>query len=112
MAKLISVNVGLPAEVPWRGKFVRTAIWKRPVEGKVFAGRLNLAGDKQADLVGHGGEQRAVMVYQLDSYRYWSEFLGRSDFEPGQFGENFTVDGLADSEVWHRRPLPDRRRGV
>jgi ferredoxin-NADP reductase/MOSC domain-containing protein YiiM/ferredoxin len=99
MAKLISVNVGLPAEVPWRGKLVRTAIWKRPVEGKVFAGRLNLAGDKQADLVGHGGEQRAVMVYQLDSYRYWSDFLGRSDFEPGQFGENFTVEGLADSDV-------------
>jgi ferredoxin-NADP reductase/MOSC domain-containing protein YiiM/ferredoxin len=99
MSRVVSVNVGMPAEVPWRGKMVRTAIWKRPVEGRVFAGRLNLAGDGQADLAGHGGEQRAVMVYQLDSYRYWSDFLGRSDFELGQFGENLTVEGLADSEV-------------
>ena len=60
MANVVSVNVGLPAQVPWRGKSVRTAIWKRPVEGRVFAGRLNLAGDAQADLAGHGGEQRAV----------------------------------------------------
>jgi ferredoxin-NADP reductase/MOSC domain-containing protein YiiM/ferredoxin len=100
MAKVISVNVGLPRDVPWRGKIVSTAIWKHPVDGRVFAGRLNLAGDGQADLVGHGGEQRAVMVYQIESYRYWSEFLGRSDFEPGQFGENFTVEGLPDGEVF------------
>jgi ferredoxin-NADP reductase/MOSC domain-containing protein YiiM/ferredoxin len=99
MARVVSVNVGLPREVHWRGKMVRTAIWKRPVEGRVFAGRLNLVGDGQADLVGHGGEQRAVMIYQLESYRYWSDYLGRSDFEPGQFGENLTVEGLADSEV-------------
>src|SRR5882757_6618446 len=99
MARVVSVNVGMPREVPWHGKMVRTAIWKRPVDGRVFAGRLNLAGDGQADLAGHGGEQRAVMVYQLDSYRYWSDFLGRSDFEPGQFGENLTVEGLADTEV-------------
>lgn len=99
MAKIVSVNVGLPRDVAWRGKVVRTAIWKRPVDGRVFAGRLNLAGDGQADLVGHGGEQRAVMVYQTESYRYWSDLLGRSDFEPGQFGENFTVEGLPDNEV-------------
>lgn len=99
MAKLVSVNVGLPQQVPWRGKMVRTAIWKRPVEGRVFAGRLNLAGDAQADHVAHGGKHRAVMVYQRDSYRYWSDFLGRSDFEFGQFGENLTVEGLLDSEV-------------
>jgi ferredoxin-NADP reductase/MOSC domain-containing protein YiiM/ferredoxin len=99
MAKIVSVNVGLPSDVAWRGKVVRTAIWKRPVDGRVFAGRLNLAGDGQADLDAHGGEQRAVMVYQKESYQYWSDFLGRSDFEPGQFGENFTVDGLRDSEV-------------
>ncbi len=66
MARVVSVNVGMPRDVPWRGKSVRTAIWKRPVEGRVFAGRLNLAGDAQADLAGHGGEQRAVMVYQLE----------------------------------------------
>jgi ferredoxin-NADP reductase/MOSC domain-containing protein YiiM/ferredoxin len=99
MAKVVSVNVGLPRDVPWRGKMVRTAIWKRPVDGRVFAGRLNLAGDGQADLAAHGGEQRAVMVYQTDSYRYWSDFLGRSDFELGQFGENLTVEGLADGDV-------------
>ena len=59
----------------------------------------NLAGDGQGDLAGHGGEQRAVYVYQLDSYRYWREHLGRDDFVYGQFGENFTVDGLGDDEV-------------
>lgn len=99
MAKVVSVNVGLPRDVAWRGKVVRTAIWKRPVDGRVFAGRLNLTGDGQADLVGHGGEQRAVMVYQTESYQFWSDFLGRSDFETGQFGENFTVQGLPDNEV-------------
>jgi ferredoxin-NADP reductase/MOSC domain-containing protein YiiM len=99
MTRVVSVNVGMPRDVAWRGKSVRTAIWKRPVEGRVFAGHLNLAGDSQADLAAHGGEQRAVMVYQLDSYRYWSDFLRRSDFEPGQFGENLTVEGMADSDV-------------
>jgi ferredoxin-NADP reductase/MOSC domain-containing protein YiiM len=99
MTRVVSVNVGMPRDVPWHGKLVRTAIWKRPLHGRVFAGRLNLAGDGQADLAAHGGEQRAVMVYQLDSYRYWSDFLGRSDFELGQFGENLTVEGLADSDV-------------
>ncbi|HUN48768.1 MAG TPA: MOSC and FAD-binding oxidoreductase domain-containing protein [Stellaceae bacterium] len=99
MSVLVSVNVGLPREVPWQGRTVRTAIWKRPVAGRVMARRLNLDGDGQADLHGHGGERRAVLVYQLDSYRYWERFLGRSDFERGQFGENLTVEGLADSEV-------------
>jgi ferredoxin-NADP reductase/MOSC domain-containing protein YiiM len=99
MSVVISVNVGLPRDVEWQGKTVRTAIWKRPVEGRVMARRLNLAGDGQADLRGHGGEQRAIMVYQLDSYRYWERYLGRSDFVYGQFGENLTVDGLADTEV-------------
>ena len=61
--------------------------------------RLNIDGDGQGDLAGHGGEHRAVLVYQLDSYRYWQAHLGRSDFTYGQFGENFTVDGLADDEV-------------
>jgi len=63
----VSVNVGLPREVQWQGRLVRTAIWKRPVTGRVIARRLNIDGDRQADLHGHGGEQRAVMVYQLDS---------------------------------------------
>jgi ferredoxin-NADP reductase/MOSC domain-containing protein YiiM/ferredoxin len=99
MAKLLSVNVGLPRDIEWNGKVVRTAIWKRPVSGRVFARRLNLDGDGQGDLEGHGGEQRAVMVYQIEAYRYWERELGRKDFEYGQFGENFTVEGLADDEV-------------
>jgi ferredoxin-NADP reductase/MOSC domain-containing protein YiiM len=96
---LISVNVGLPRDVAWQGKVVHTAVWKRPVTGRVMARRLNLDGDGQGDLAGHGGEHRAVMVYQLDSYRYWETYLQRHDFEYGQFGENLTVDGLADNEV-------------
>ncbi len=99
MAKLLSVNVGLPREIEWQGKVVRTAIWKRPVTHRIIARRLNLDGDGQGDLAGHGGEHRAVMVYQLQAYRYWESQLGRNDFEHGQFGENFTVDGLADDEV-------------
>ena len=96
---VVSVNVGLPRDVAWQGRTVRTGIWKQPVTGRVFAGRLNLAGDGQGDLAGHGGEQRAMMVYQLESYRYWADYLGRSDLVPGIFGENLTVDGLADAEV-------------
>jgi len=99
MSSLVSVNVGLPREVEWQGKVVRTAIWKRPVSGRVAVRRLNIEGDAQADLVGHGGEHRAVMVYQIDSYKYWESVLSRHDFEYGQFGENFTVEGLADGEV-------------
>jgi ferredoxin-NADP reductase/MOSC domain-containing protein YiiM/ferredoxin len=96
---LISVNVGLPRDVEWQGKVVRTAVFKRPVPGRVMARRLNLDGDGQGDLAGHGGEHRALMVYQLDSYRYWEKQLQRQELEYGQFGENLTVDGLADSEV-------------
>src|SRR5580700_9798024 len=99
MPRLLSLNVGLPRDVTWNGKTVRTAIWKSPVEGRQMARKLNLVGDGQADLAGHGGEQRAVFVYQMDSYNYWERFLGRKDFVFGQFGENFTVEGLPDSEV-------------
>ena len=99
MGRLISVNVGLPRDVAWKGETIRTAIWKQPVPGRRIAGRLNVAGDGQGDLVGHGGEHRAVMVYQTGSYRYWETQLGRNDFTFGQFGENFTVDGLADDAV-------------
>jgi ferredoxin-NADP reductase/MOSC domain-containing protein YiiM len=99
MNSLVSVNVGLPRDVEWQGKVVRTAVWKRPLPGRVMARRLNLDGDGQGDLAGHGGEHRAVMVYQLDSYRHWEDFLQRHDLEYGQFGENFTVEGLPDNEV-------------
>ncbi len=99
MPRLLSVNVGLPRDVTWNGKTVCTAIWKSPVEGRRVVRKCNIDGDGQGDLAGHGGEHRAVFVYQMDSYRYWERFLGRNDFIFGQFGENFTVDGLLDSEV-------------
>lgn len=99
MALLLSVNVGLPKDVPWQGQIVHTAIWKTPVMGRVMARRLNIDGDGQGDLQGHGGEHRAVMVYQIQSYRYWEGVLGRTLEQYGQFGENLTVDGLADDEV-------------
>ena len=99
MAFLRSVNVGLPKDVSWRGRTVYTGVWKAPVDGPVMVRRRNVDGDGQGDLGGHGGEQRAVFVYQLGSYRHWQEFLNRDDFGYGQFGENFTVDGLPDDEV-------------
>ena len=98
-ARLLSVNVGLPRDIAWRGKTVHTAIWKSPVQGRRMVRRLNIDGDGQGDLSGHGGEQRAVFVYQIESYRYWEDRLGRSDFTYGQFGENFTVEGMSDDEV-------------
>ncbi len=99
MARLLSVNVGVPRDIAWRGKTVHTAIWKEPVRGRRMVRRLNIDGDKQGDLAGHGGEHRAVFVYQIESYRYWQDRLGRSDFTYGQFGENFTVEGMSDDEV-------------
>ena len=96
---LLSVNVGLPQDVAWHGRTVHTAVWKRPVDGSRLVRRLNIDGDGQGDLAGHGGEHRAVFVYQIGSYRYWQQQLGRDDFSSGQFGENFTVDGLADDQV-------------
>ena len=96
---LVSVNVGLPKDVPWHGKTVHTGVWKRQVDGPQMVRRLNIDGDGQGDLNGHGGEQRAVLVYQLDSYRYWQKHFGRDDFTHGMFGENLTVDGLPDDEV-------------
>lgn len=99
VGRLVSVNVGGPRDVAWEGRTVRTAIWKEPVEGPRMVRRLNVDGDDQADRAAHGGEHRAVFVYQLGSYRYWTQQLGRDDFTYGQFGENFTVESLADDEV-------------
>jgi ferredoxin-NADP reductase/MOSC domain-containing protein YiiM/ferredoxin len=96
---LLSVNVGLPKDVPWQGKSVFTGVFKEPIAGPRRVRKLNVDGDGQGDIAGHGGEQRAVFVYQLDSYRYWERELGRDDFVYGQFGENFTIDGLNDDEV-------------
>ena len=99
VARLLSVNVGLPKDISWRGKTVHTAIWKDPVQGRRTVWRLNIDGDGQGDLAGHGGEHRAVMVYQIDSYRYWERHFDRKFPTYGQFGENLTVDGLPDNEV-------------
>jgi MOSC domain-containing protein YiiM len=99
MARLLSVNVGLPRDIEWKGRTVHTGIWKNPVRGRCRVDRLNLDGDGQGDLGGHGGEQRAAFVYQIESYRYWQEQLKRTDFVDGQFGENFTIEGLPDDAV-------------
>lgn len=99
MGRLVSVNVGMPKDVGWRGKTVHTGIWKKPVDAPVMVRRLNIDGDGQGDLAGHGGEQRAVLVYQTESYDYWKIQLQRDDLQPGDFGENFTVTGLSDRDV-------------
>jgi ferredoxin-NADP reductase/MOSC domain-containing protein YiiM/ferredoxin len=99
VARLLSVNVGLPRDIQWNGRTVHTGIWKDPLPARCRVGRLNLEGDGQGDLAGHGGEQRAVFVYQIESYRHWERQLGRTDLVPGNFGENFTIEGLTDDVV-------------
>ena len=99
IGRLLSVNVGGPREVSWQGRTVRTAIWKQPVTGPRMVRRINIDGDDQGDRIAHGGEHRAVFASQIDSYRYWERKLGRDDFTCGQFGKNFSVEGLADDAV-------------
>jgi MOSC domain-containing protein YiiM len=99
VSSLLSINVGMPKDVVWQGRTVFTGVYKDPVDGPRMVRKLNVDGDGQGDTAGHGGEARAVFVYQVGSYRYWEGELGRSDFVYGQFGENFTVDGLSDDEV-------------
>ncbi len=99
VATLVSVNVGLPRDIAWNNRTVYTGAWKTPVAGPRMVRRLNIDGDGQGDLGGHGGENRAVLVYQLDSYRHWATELHRDDLMPGFLGENLTVEGLADDEV-------------
>jgi len=99
MATLTSVNVGMPRNVEWNQRTVYTGAWKQPVTGPRMVRRLNVDGDGQGDLGGHGGENRAVLVYQLDSYRHWAQVFDRDDLAPGLLGENLTVDGLPDDEV-------------
>jgi ferredoxin-NADP reductase/MOSC domain-containing protein YiiM len=96
---VLSVNVGMPQPVAWQGKTVYTGVWKHPVDGPQMVRRLNIDGDGQGDTKGHGGEQRAVLAYQIQSYWYWQQHFGRNDFSYGQFGENLTVDGLSDDQV-------------
>jgi ferredoxin-NADP reductase/MOSC domain-containing protein YiiM len=99
MATLVSVNVGLPKDISWNNRTVHTGAWKTPVDGPRMVRRLNIDGDGQGDIGGHGGENRAVLVYQLDSYRHWAKEFDRDDLVPGLLGENFTVEGLPDDEV-------------
>ncbi len=95
---IISVNVSPPIEVAYGDSSVMTGIFKQPVVGDVAVRKLNLDGDGQADLVNHGGENKAVYAYSLDHYAYWRALLGRDDLPYGQFGENLTVTGLDEAE--------------
>jgi len=96
---LISINVGLPREIIHGGQAISTGIFKTPVAGPVWLGRLNLAGDGQADLRVHGGTDKAVYVYPFEHYAFWAGELERRDFSHGQFGENFTTEGLLEDEI-------------
>jgi MOSC domain-containing protein YiiM len=97
--KLISVNTGLPREVTWQGRSVTTGIFKQPVDGRVALRKLNLDGDRQADLSVHGGEYKAVYCYPLVHYEYWRKELAGRELPMGIFGENFTVDGGLEESV-------------
>ncbi len=97
--QLVSVNVGLPREVAWHGRMVRTSIWKDPVEGLVHVSSLNLKGDQQSDLSVHGGPEKAVYAYPSEHYEYWRRELQATDLVWGAFGENFTTEGLLEPEI-------------
>jgi MOSC domain-containing protein YiiM len=97
--KLISVCVGLPREVNWKGKPVTTGIFKQPVPGRVMMRSLNLEGDQQADLTVHGGVEKAIYAYPMEHYAYWRQELPDEDFSWGAFGENLTVEGLSETIV-------------
>jgi len=99
MMKIVAVNVGLPREVRWRGMNVNTGIFKDPIEGRVALRKLNVDGDRQADLSVHGGEFKAVYCYPLEHYAYWKEELPGRDLPMGSFGENFTIEGLLEASV-------------
>jgi MOSC domain-containing protein YiiM len=97
--KMLSLNVGLPRDVIWHSRTVTTGIYKYPVEGPIALRKLNLDGDRQADLTVHGGEHKAVYCYPSEHYAYWEKKLPNRDLPPGSFGENFTTEGLLESDV-------------
>ncbi len=97
--KLLSVSVSLRKEVPYRGKTVATGIFKESVGGRVMLRSLNLDGDQQVDLMGHGGIYKAVCVYTIENYEHWARELARNDFKHPQFGENFTVEGMLEDKI-------------
>ena len=108
VATLVSVNVGMPADVAWRGKTVHTGIYKTPVQGPVMVRRLNIDGDGQGDLGGHGGEQRAVMVYQTESYDHWKRHFGRDDLAARHVRGELHDHRPRRRRGLHRRSLPHR----
>jgi MOSC domain-containing protein YiiM len=97
--KLLSINVGLPREVEWRGKPVLTSIFKSPAPGRLRVDKLNLEGDRQSDLSVHGGPEKAVYAYPSEHYAFWREELPSAELSWGAFGENFTTEGLLESAV-------------
>ena len=97
--KLMSVSVGLPREVSWHSRVVRTSIWKSPVQGRVHVATLNLDGDRQSDLSVHGGVDKAVYVYPREHYPFWQGELPGADFSPGAFGESLTSEGLLEDQI-------------
>lgn len=97
--KLLSVNVSQPKDVAYNGKMIQTGIFKEPVEGRVWLRKLGLDGDGHGDLAVHGGIDKAVYAYPIEHYEHWMEELGRDVFSFGQFGENFTVEGLIEEEI-------------
>jgi MOSC domain-containing protein YiiM len=97
--KIVSLNVGLPREVLWHGRSLTTGIYKEPVNGRVALRKLNLDGDRQADLTVHGGEYKAVYCYPLEHYEYWRKELPGRELPMGMFGENFTIRGLLEEEA-------------
>jgi MOSC domain-containing protein YiiM len=96
---VLSINVGLPRNVEWRGQTVQTSIFKEPVAGSVRVRRLNLDGDQQADLTVHGGADKAVYVYPSEHYAFWRQELPDFDLPWGAFGENVTTTGLDEEKV-------------
>ena len=99
--KLLSVNVGLPREVEWDGRIIRTSIFKTPVPGQVRVRKLNLDGDEQSDLTVHGGIHKAVYVYPSEHYAFWRNEFPNADLDWGSFGENFTTEGTLDDKAVH-----------
>lgn len=97
--KIVSVNTGMPREVPWRGATVTTGIYKQPVAGRVAVRHVNLEGDAQADLIVHGGQYKAVYCYPLEHYDYWKKVLPGRELPIAVFGENFTTEGLLENSV-------------
>ena len=97
--KIMAVNVSLPLEFEFKGRTMRSSIFKKPVNGPVVLGKTNLAGDGQANLKVHGGDHKAVYAYSHDHYAWWSETLGRSDLSFGEFGENLTISGMDEDEI-------------